>query len=90
MHASRRLIVWAAGDLTMRNGVLLGRSQRLEESCQSEIYELIDKYFALPTQEVPRGWAEVKINLRRKLLILHPLIARYMYVEVIEVKKISP
>jgi hypothetical protein len=35
----------------MRNGVLLGRSQRLVASYQSEIYELIDKYFALPTFE---------------------------------------
>ena len=34
----------------MRNGVLLGRSQRLD-AYQSEIYKLIDKFFALPTFE---------------------------------------
>jgi hypothetical protein len=36
----------------MKNGVPLGRSPRLEASYESEIYSLIDKYFALPTFEI--------------------------------------
>jgi hypothetical protein len=35
----------------MRDGVLRERPPRLEASYQSEIYNLIDKYFALPTFE---------------------------------------